>query len=113
MVLKRNMFYLFLAFIAIINSPPVKGEGKYDDTYGDGKVSITLATGSPGSLGLLKANAEPFCEKNECRINWIKRGSGASLNALKTGEADIIMVHAPEAGKKAVSEGWAEMSFIL
>ncbi len=109
MVLKRNILYLFLllALLIIINSPQVKGEGKYDDTYGDGKVSITLATGSPGSLGLLRALAEPFCDRNNCRINWIKRGSGESLKALKTGEADIIMVHAPEAEKKAVSEGWA------
>ena len=26
----------------------------------------------------------------------------------KSGEADMIMVHAPEAEKKAVSESWAE-----
>ena len=115
MVLKRNMLYLFLflALITILNSSPVKGEGQYDDTHGEGKVSITLATGSPGSLGLLKAIAEPFCDKNECRINWIKRGSGASLKALKSGEADVIMVHAPDSEKKAVSEGWAEKRTLI
>lgn len=80
---------------------------RYDGSYGNGKISVTLATGSPGSLGLLKALSEPFCKINDCRINWIKRGSGASLKALKSREADIILVHAPEAEKNAVKEGWA------
>jgi tungstate transport system substrate-binding protein len=75
-------------------------EPKYDGTYGSGDSAITLATGSPGALGLLRALAEPFCAVNECRVNWIKKGSGASLEALKAGQVDMVMVHAPAAEKK-------------
>ena len=38
---------------------------------------------------------------------WFKKGSGASLAFMKTGKCDVIMVHAPAAEKKVVSDGWA------
>jgi len=85
----------------------VRGAEKSGETYGNGKITITLATGTPGSLGLVKSLAGPFCAKNNCRIRWINMGSGESLEALKAGQADIIMVHAPDAEKKAVNAGWA------
>ena len=40
-------------------------------------------------------------------MNWVKAGSGASLNLLKTKQVDMIMVHAPVAVNKAIAEGWA------
>jgi len=82
-------------------------------TYGKGEQSICVATGSPGSLGLLKALAEPFCRIHQCRVHWMNMGSGESLEALKAGKADMIMVHAPEAEKKAVVEGWATVRTLL
>ncbi|MDB9822988.1 substrate-binding domain-containing protein [Deltaproteobacteria bacterium] len=82
-------------------------KGIYDAVYGEEGTAFTVATGSPGSLGLLKALAEPFCGMNNCRINWLNMGSGESLNALKEGKAEMIMVHSPQAEKKAVQEGWA------
>jgi tungstate transport system substrate-binding protein len=99
-------FCLLVFFFSGITSGKTEKTG-YDGIYGNGDISITLATGSPGSLGLLEALAEPFCAANNCKINWTKKGSGASLKALKDGKADIIMVHAPDAEKKAVKEGWA------
>jgi tungstate transport system substrate-binding protein len=75
--------------------------------YGNGKQSFKLATGSPGELGLLQALGEAFDKKEGARMIWIKAGSGASLNLLKTGQVDMIMVHAPEAVNKAIAEGWA------
>ena len=89
------------------------GEPQYNASYGSGDSAITVATGSPGSLGLLKELAEPFCQLNHCRINWIEKGSGASLEALKVGQVDMVMVHAPAAEKKAVREGWATMRTLL
>ncbi len=101
------LIVLWLLFWAGCSAPEKKSDPKIDAVYGTGDTSVTIATGSPGSLGLLKELAEPFCEKNNCTIKWIKRGSGASLKALKSGEAHIILVHAPEAEKEAVKEGWA------
>jgi tungstate transport system substrate-binding protein len=75
--------------------------------YGQGSRSFTLATGSPGELGLLQALGEAFDKKEGARLIWIKAGSGASLNLLKNAQVDMIMVHAPDAVNKAIAEGWA------
>lgn len=89
------------------------GNTKYNAVYGKNTPSITIATGSPGALGLLEELAKPFCAANNCRIKWTKKGSGASLKALKAGRVDMVMVHAPGAEKKAVKEGWAAMRTLL
>jgi len=105
---------LLLAMLLFVSAwGGVDAKQTYDETYGTGDQAITVATGSPGALGLLKALAEPFCQANQCRIYWIKRGSGASLKALNAGEVDMVMVHAPAAEKKAVEEGWATMRTLL
>lgn len=75
--------------------------------YGKGVKSFTLATGSPGELGLLQALGEAFDKKEGARLIWIKAGSGASLKLLKNAQVDMIMVHAPDAVNKAIAEGWA------
>ena len=80
---------------------------KPEATYGHGNQSFTLATGSPGELGLLQALGEAFDKKEGARLIWIKAGSGASLNLLKTAQVDMIMVHAPDAVNKAIADGWA------
>jgi tungstate transport system substrate-binding protein len=80
---------------------------KPEAIYGQGTQSFTLATGSPGELGLLQVLGEAFDKKEGARLIWIKAGSGASLNLLKTAQVDMIMVHAPDAVSKAISDGWA------
>jgi tungstate transport system substrate-binding protein len=80
---------------------------KVEATYGQGAMSFKLATGSPGELGLLQQLGEAFDKKEGARLVWIKAGSGASLNLLKTQQVDMIMVHAPEGVNKAIAEGWA------
>lgn len=80
---------------------------KPEAIYGQGNKSFTLATGSPGELGLLKALGEAFDKKEGARLIWIKAGSGASLNLLKSQQVDMIMVHAPDAVEAAVKAGWA------
>lgn len=80
---------------------------KVEATYGQGSKSFKLATGSPGELGLLQQLGEAFDTKEGARLVWIKAGSGASLNLLKTKQVDMIMVHAPDGVNKAIAEGWA------
>ncbi|CAM3816581.1 substrate-binding domain-containing protein [Polynucleobacter arcticus] len=80
---------------------------KVEATYGQGAKSFKLATGSPGELGLLQALGEAFDKKEGARLVWIKAGSGASLNLLKSQQVDMIMVHAPDGVNKAIAEGWA------
>ena len=77
------------------------------ESYGPGPAEFSLATGSPGELGLLKVLGEAFGKKEKAKLNWVKAGSGQSLDLLKAKEVDMIMVHAPKAEKAALDEGWA------
>lgn len=76
-------------------------------TYGTGARAFSLATGSPGELGLLEQLAGAFNAKHGASLCWVKAGSGASLKLLKEKQVDMIMVHAPAAEKAAIAEGWA------
>jgi tungstate transport system substrate-binding protein len=75
--------------------------------YGSGAQKFSLATGSPGELGLLKVLAETFAKENNGQMAWFKAGSGKSLQLLKDKKVDMIMVHAPAAEEQAVKDGWA------
>ena len=77
------------------------------ESYGTGPNKFSLATGSPGELGLLKALGEAFAKKHKTTLCWVKAGSGESMKFLKDKQVDMIMVHAPAAEKKAVEDGWA------
>ncbi len=77
------------------------------ETYGSGPNRFSLATGSPGELGLLKAMGDTFAKKENATLCWVKAGTGESLKLLKEKKVDMIMVHAPDAEKKAVADGWA------
>lgn len=80
---------------------------KCEGLYENGPVKFSLATGSPGELGLVKVLAEAFNSIGKTTLCWQKAGSGDSLKLLKDKKVDLIMVHAPAAEKKAVEEGWA------
>jgi tungstate transport system substrate-binding protein len=103
MGLKR--FIVALLLIAMTSIPGFAADCA--ESYGEGAQVFSLATGSPGELGLLKALAEEFAKDNDARMCWVKAGSGESLKLLKEKQVDMIMVHAPAAENKAVEEGWA------
>ena len=81
--------------------------------YGTGVHQFSLATGSPGELGLLKTLAEAFGKQDNAKMAWFKAGSGKSLQLLKDKKVDMIMVHAPAAEQQAVQEGWATQRTLL
>lgn len=99
----KNIFVLvgLLAFSSNISASDCK------QIYGDGTMTLNLATGSPGELGLVEVLSNEFAKEAKARICWIKAGSGKSLSLLKEKKIDIAMVHAPKAEKEAVKEGWA------
>ena len=110
MISSRLWKYLLTSIIASVAMQTIMAQTnplKPEAIYGQGNKSFKLATGSPGELGLLQALGEAFDKKEGARLIWIKAGSGASLNLLKTQQVDMIMVHAPEAVNKAIAEGWA------
>jgi tungstate transport system substrate-binding protein len=62
-------------------SASAQAQPKIAGSYGLGPEKFSLATGSPGELGLLKALGEAFSKEmgGKTTLNWIKAGSGASL----------------------------------
>jgi tungstate transport system substrate-binding protein len=101
----RKLFVLAALLIASVTCALAADE--MGATYGNGANTFSLATGSPGELGLLKRLAEEFAVRADARMTWIKAGTGVSMDLLRERKVDMAMVHAPEQVKKALKDGWA------
>jgi tungstate transport system substrate-binding protein len=78
-----------------------------DAVWGTGPKGFSLATGSPGELGLLELLAQDFAKRHGATVSWFKAGSGQAMRLLKERQVDMVLAHAPPAEKKAVADGWA------
>jgi tungstate transport system substrate-binding protein len=108
MMKSKNLFVCLLLIGMLLGlSNQLVAEEKCAETYGVTATRFSLATGSPGELGLVKALAEAFNKEKNASLCWVKAGSGDSLKMLKEKQVDMIMVHAPAAEKKAIEDGWA------
>ena len=103
----RNFLSLLSIIALLMLGTSSYAGGQPAAVYGSGANQFSLATGSPGELGLLKVLAEAFGKQDNAKMAWFKAGSGKSLQLLKDKKVDMIMVHAPAAEKKAVQDGWA------
>jgi tungstate transport system substrate-binding protein len=103
----KKLLGIALVFFLLLAGAIASAEEKCIELYGSSEQRFSLATGSPGELGLLKALADDFNNTNGTSLCWKKAGSGASLKLLKEKKVDMVMVHAPAAEKKGVQEGWA------
>jgi tungstate transport system substrate-binding protein len=61
----------------------------------------------------VQALASAFNQTHDTTVCWRKAGSGESLDLLRNGEVDVILVHAPEAERVAVDQGWAVCRTLL
>jgi tungstate transport system substrate-binding protein len=106
--MRTKVLLSVFAFIVLVMAGTSSSAGdKPAAVYGRGANQFSLATGSPGELGLLKVLAEAFGKQDNAKMTWFKAGSGKSLQLLKDKKVDMIMVHAPAAEKQAVQDGWA------
>ncbi len=105
----RQFLTLAVGLLLLAPGMAAGAEAPGNGVYGRGPEKFSLATGSPGELGLVQALAAGFDQAMAGKISltWIKAGSGESLKLLKDKKVDLIMVHAPAAEKQAVQEGWA------
>jgi len=105
----KKFLAMILALFFLASLAAAAAAAPYNGVYGSGPEKFTLAAGSPGELGLVKALAEGFDKAmpGKITLQWLKAGSGKSLKLLKDQKVDLVMVHAPAAEKKAVQEGWA------
>lgn len=110
----KGHFVICAALVSfLIGCPAPRAQAGFDEVYGDGPHVFSLATGSPGELGLVRALAEAFDARAGTTLQWMKAGSGEALKALQEKKVDMIMVHAPEAEKKAVLDGWAVKRILI
>jgi tungstate transport system substrate-binding protein len=107
--MRKRKVLLFMFFAVALTSLPLMSHAdeKCTEIYGSGSNKFSLATGSPGELGLLRALGEIFGKEMDATLCWMKAGTGDSMKLLKEKAVDMIMVHAPEAEKKAITDGWA------
>jgi tungstate transport system substrate-binding protein len=103
----RRTVLKFLALSCMATSLPAFSADETGATYGSGKNHFSLATGSPGELGLLKVLAEEFASQADAQMHWVKAGTGQSLLLLNEKKVDMVMVHAPAQVEKAIRDGWA------
>jgi len=107
MRLLRSSLSTLLIFVFAGVASVSYAQEKCKEVYGSGPNKFSLATGSPGELGILKVLGEAFSKEMNATLCWIKADSGDSLKFLKDKTVDMIMVHAPDVEKKAVTDGWA------
>ena len=105
--MRQTLVSGMLLFLVLALAGPAQAQTAKSAAYGQGTQQFSLATGSPGELGLVGALAAAFTPGTHTTLVWKKAGSGESLKMLKDKEVDMVMVHAPAAEKKAVAEGWA------
>jgi tungstate transport system substrate-binding protein len=84
-------------------------------TFSSGSVpaaddTLTLATTTSTENSGLLAHIHPgFEEKTGIRVKVVAKGTGASLQLARDGNADVILVHAREHEDKFVAEGYGVM----
>ena len=85
------------AIIVLITWTPVQAQNKD---------IIMATTTSTQDSGLLDVLIPIFEKKTGYRVKTIAVGSGQSMAMGQKGEADVLLVHSPDAEKKFVAEGY-------
>ena len=110
----RARYVSLVLTLALIGCPlALQAQDQCTAVYGSGANRFSLATGSPGELGVLKAWADAFTAQTDTSLCWKKAGSGESLKLLKDKATDISMSHSAAAEKQAVAEGWAAQRTLI
>jgi tungstate transport system substrate-binding protein len=78
------------------------------DTSAADEQSIVLAsTTSVEASGLLANILPQFTAKTGITVNVVAQGTGKALDTARRGDADVVLVHDPEAEREFVDEGYS------
>jgi len=105
--LLRRLAFGAIASLAMVALAAAQSPAPKPAVWGDGPNRFSLATGSPGELGLLEALAMAFAKENDATVVWYGAGSGQAMKLLEERKVDMVLAHAPSAERKAVADGWA------
>ena len=106
--LQRRTFAVTLSTLLLMPLGAAHAQPRQPDAvWGDGPNRFSLATGSPGELGLLEVLARDFAAQAKATVVWYKAGSGQAMKLLQERQVDMVLAHAPPAERKALADGWA------
>ncbi len=71
------------------------------------KSIILASTTSVEASGLLSNILPQFTAKTGITVNVVAQGTGKALDTARRGDADVVLVHDPEAERKFVDEGYS------
>ena len=106
MSMRRILAGLFIA--AILATLPVVSAGGATPQAGTPPAVLKLATTtSTVDTGLFKAILPEFESQCGCRVDVVAVGTGQALELGRRGDADVLLVHAPEQEAAFMKEGHA------
>ena len=91
--MKKLLFVLLLFITSCGTSSPLKE-------------ILLVSTTSTQDSGLLDVLLPAFTKATGYRVSLIATGSGQALKMAEQGNADVILLHSPEAEKEFVTNGW-------
>jgi tungstate transport system substrate-binding protein len=97
---------LTLCVLAVVGCAAVPDSG----AAGAAERTLTLATTtSTDNSGLLSHIHPDFEKKTGIRVRVVAKGTGASLQLARDGNADVVLVHAREQEEQFIAEGYGVM----
>ena len=93
---KKIVFLIILIIISLFPSRVIEAQDRL----------LLATTTSTENSGLLDELLPPFEEKYDVRVDVVSVGTGQAINHGENGDADIILVHAEEAEKEFIEEGY-------
>ena len=100
----RTLAALVLALLALV----IAGCGDDDSetaSKGPSGTMIMATTTSTKDSGLLDELVPAFERTGDCKVKTVAVGSGQALARGETGDADVLLVHSPDAEKTFMDEG--------
>jgi tungstate transport system substrate-binding protein len=76
------------------------------DTHASAQQLMMATTTSTNDTGLLDVLAPAFQKETGIELKWTSTGTGKALELGRNCDVDVLLVHAPDAEKKLVQEGF-------
>src|SRR4051794_28828532 len=89
--------WLALAASVLPGSPPVAAQ--------EAQTIRLASTSSVDNSGLLSAILPQFTKTTGINVQVLAQGTGQALDTARRGDADLVLVHDPEAEQKFIDEG--------
>ncbi len=98
-----GLFVVWLMAFLLIWAPPDEGQAA------PARPLRVAATTTAKVSGILDRLHEAFEKRSGVRVHMIAVGTGKAIRVARSGDADVLLVHSPEAEEKFVRDGYGVM----